>query len=145
MFEEGRCTTLLLSFQFASQGKVAKYTEYSSVTAITKSQGQSTLMYQVEPWAKTGEDVSNWRSSLVVEKMMSELRLFVGERHWGFSHRPRNLMLAMISEVGELLDAMKWNGDEAVSLPETTIDSIGQEIGDIAIIWLRMADLYGPN
>jgi hypothetical protein len=28
-------------------------------------------------------------------------------------------MLAMISEVGELLDVMKWNGDEAVSLPET--------------------------
>jgi hypothetical protein len=79
MFEQGCCTTLSLSFGFALQSKVAKYTEYSAVTSITKLQGQSMLMYQVKPWAKTGEDVSNWRLSLVVEKMMSELRLFVGE------------------------------------------------------------------
>ena len=74
---------------------------------------------------------------------MQKLRDFVEERKWGFSHRPRNLMLSMLSEVGELLDAMKWNGDQAVVLSEETLDSMAQEIGDVAILWLRMADLYG--
>ena len=36
---------------------------------------------------------------------------FCKERGWGKSHTPRNILLAMVGEVGELSEIFQWKGE----------------------------------
>lgn len=84
------------------RGKAGKYTTYSAVTGITKDVGQSTLDVQdtgkFEP--KTKESVQDFLASL--EQATSDIGDFATERLWYRYHKPRNLLLALLGELGEV-------------------------------------------
>ena len=39
------------------------------------------------------------------------MRAFVAERGWQQFHTPRNLLLALVGEVGELAELFRWEGE----------------------------------
>jgi NTP pyrophosphatase (non-canonical NTP hydrolase) len=133
------------SLHSALQGSSRKYTAYSKVTGITKDSGQSTFDIRAPGWAlNRQEHISElYGTSPSIEHLKRLLADFAEERDWGSSHRPRNLMLGIITEVGELAELLQWNGDRDAKITDELRDKFTQELGDVAIFLLRMTDLHG--
>ncbi|CAL8330380.1 unnamed protein product [Merluccius merluccius] len=67
---------------------------------------------------------------------------FTDERDWRQFHRPRNLLLAMVGEVGEVSELFQWRGEAAEGLPDWTEperEQLGQELSDVLIYLLELA------
>ena len=81
-----------------------------------------------------------------VKDLQAQLRDFVVRRDWEKFHSPKNLMIALMGEVGELAEHFQWvTPDELISLknqPEA-LQAIGQEIADVLSYLLRLADVLG--
>lgn len=46
------------------------------------------------------------------------MRGFVDEREWHQFHTPRNLLLALVGEVGEISEIFQWKGEVTKGVPE---------------------------
>jgi len=135
------------------KGKSGKYTKYSSQTGITKN-NQSTLGISIR-----GDEANNickdsTKSPLdTVPAVTGFIRKFAADRKWAKYHTPRNITLAMLGEVGELAELFQWQGDEegsdgnrgllGIGWKEQDVDSVQQELADVAIYCLRLADVVG--
>ena len=66
---------------------------------------------------------------------------FAEERAWNRYHTPRNLVLALIGEMGELAELWQFRGDneEEDSWTREQHDKLGQEIADVTIYLIRLA------
>jgi len=70
------------------------------------------------------------------------IRNFANERLWNRFHTPRNIALALIGEVGELAEIFQWTFDDGeIDLSEEVLDKAGQEIADVSIYLIRLADV----
>ena len=73
---------------------------------------------------------------------------FAEERDWGQFHDPKNLSMALASEVGELAAVLRWIGnaeaDQAAADP-TTRAKLLQEIGDIGILLIALCNRLGVH
>ena len=76
------------------------------------------------------------------------MREFSVEREWEKFHDPKSLILALMGEVGELAELFQWVGaDDAVerfAQPERT-QRAGEEIADVLLYLLRLADVVGVD
>ncbi len=76
------------------------------------------------------------------------LRDFARRRDWEEYHTPKNLSVALASEVGELLALFRWLTPEesmhAMEDPETSL-SIRDELADITQFLIRLADVLGVD
>lgn len=70
-----------------------------------------------------------------VETLKNKVKKFVEEREWQQFHSPKNLSMALASEVAELMDLFLWC-DNASSYDELERQrqDVEDEIADIAII-----------
>ena len=71
------------------------------------------------------------------------LREFADRRDWQQFHSPRNLVLALVGEVGELAAEFQWiaDADESrLNVPETK-SAIGAEMADVLSYLLRLSDV----
>jgi NTP pyrophosphatase (non-canonical NTP hydrolase) len=79
-----------------------------------------------------------------VAEMRARLRAFNAERDWARYHCPRNLVMALGAEVGELLALYLWCRDEG---PQPAVESrrvrVDEEIADVAICLLNLCDAHG--
>jgi dCTP diphosphatase len=74
------------------------------------------------------------------------LREFADERDWAQFHTPKNLLLALVGEVGELAEQMQWRTDKEIRQEIADApDLIALEIADIAIYLIRLADVLGVD
>lgn len=72
------------------------------------------------------------------------LREFRDERDWQRFHTPRNLAVSIAIETGELLEHFQWVDDETIRTTlEEQRDAIGQELADVAIYLIQLADVIG--
>ena len=72
-------------------------------------------------------------------------------REWSKFHQPRNIILALLGEVGELAELVQWKGDLdhhnddsdsfTSQLSSQELDKLSQELADVAIYLLRMASV----
>jgi NTP pyrophosphatase (non-canonical NTP hydrolase) len=70
------------------------------------------------------------------------LRTFAEAREWGRFHSPKNLVMALASETGELLDLFRWlTEDESRSLDDEVAAEVALELADVQIFLLRLADV----
>lgn len=79
-----------------------------------------------------------------LEELTSRIRDFTTQRDWDQFHTPRNLLLALVGEVGELAELLQWKTDEeAAKLSEEdgTSSPIAQELADVFFYLLRLADV----
>ncbi|CAN4120882.1 unnamed protein product [Withania somnifera] len=71
---------------------------------------------------------------------------FAKERDWGQFHTPRNLLLAMVGEVGELSEIFQWKGEVPSGLPdweEKEKQHLGEELSDVLLYLVRLSDICG--
>lgn len=72
------------------------------------------------------------------------LREFAAERDWEQFHSPKNLVMALTVEAAELQEEFQWlTQDESTSLEVNKRDRIAQEMGDVLIYLVRLADRLG--
>lgn len=49
-------------------------------------------------------------NDITIAQATNQLRHFVQERDWEQFHTPRNLLMALVGEVGELAEIFQWKG-----------------------------------
>ena len=58
-------------------------------------------------------------------RLREQLAAFANERDWNQFHNPKNLVMALTGEVGELVEHFQWlTPDEAAHLPPATRDAV---------------------
>ncbi|WP_075674673.1 nucleotide pyrophosphohydrolase [Stenotrophomonas sp. TD3] len=74
------------------------------------------------------------------------LREFAEARDWAQFHSPKNLVMALSGEVGELNEIFQWMTEvdsfEAAS-SEATAKAVRDEIADVALYLIRLSDVLG--
>ena len=72
------------------------------------------------------------------------LRKFAAERDWDKFHSPKNLAMALIGETAEIVEHFQWlNEAESKRLNATKRREIQEELGDVLIYLVRLADKLG--
>ncbi|TKS68390.1 dCTP pyrophosphatase 1 [Collichthys lucidus] len=75
-----------------------------------------------------------------IRRMQAE---FTDERNWNQFHQPRNLLLAMVGEVGEVAELFQWRGEVAEGLPDWTEserEHLAHELSDVMIYLVELAE-----
>lgn len=82
-------------------------------------------------------------SDLSLENIRQIQAEFSKERNWDQYHSPRNLLLAMVAEVGEVSECFQWTGEVKEGLPDWTPEEkvhLGEELSDVLVYLVRLAD-----
>jgi len=78
-----------------------------------------------------------------IEDLRNELRRFAAARDWDRYHTPKNLVMALSGEVGELTDLFQWLTPEeaarAMEDPELAWN-VRDELADVMHYLVRLAD-----
>ncbi|MFM8270353.1 MAG: nucleotide pyrophosphohydrolase [Pseudomonadota bacterium] len=78
-----------------------------------------------------------------IEKLQTKIREFVKERDWEKYHDPKNLVMALSGEVGELVEIFQWLTSEEsqqVMKNSKTAIQVRHEIADVCVYLLRLCD-----
>ena len=70
------------------------------------------------------------------------LREFSAARGWARYHTPKNLAMALIVEAAELVEHFQWaTPEESCSLPTEKLAAVREEVADVLIYLVEMADI----
>lgn len=74
-----------------------------------------------------------------LENIKQIIQKFSDERDWEQYHNPKNLVMALNGEVGELNEIFQWLSiQESQNLPKEVLEHTKEEVADIAIYLLRI-------
>ncbi len=74
------------------------------------------------------------------------VRRFAEERDWTRFHSPKNLVMAMTGEVGEVAEHFQWlSAEESAALDDGTREAVALELADVLIYLVRLADVLGVD
>jgi dCTP diphosphatase len=80
--------------------------------------------------------------------LRERLRAFAAVRDWERYHTPKNLLMALTGEVGELVAELQWHS-ESESDPRmwdpALRDRVTDELADVMIYLVRFADVCGVD
>ena len=77
-----------------------------------------------------------------LDTLKLRIREFARAREWERYHTPKNLAMAMIVEAAELVEQFQWlTPEESATLPAEKHEAVRQEIADVLIYLIRLADL----
>jgi NTP pyrophosphatase (non-canonical NTP hydrolase) len=83
-----------------------------------------------------------------VDGLQAEVRAFAEARDWTQFHSPKNLAMALTGEVGELVEIFQWMTEaesRAASGDPELARSIREELADVLIYLVRLADILGVD
>ena len=82
-----------------------------------------------------------------LEDLRLELAQFAQDRDWGQFHSIRNLLLALVGEVGEAAEIVQWTKDEDIPalLNDGGREKLAEELADILLYLVRLADRSGVD
>lgn len=82
-----------------------------------------------------------------LEALRQRLRDFADEREWDQFHSVRNLLLALVGEIGEVSELLQWVSDDVVEefLSAGGRERLGEELADVLLYVVRLADKSGVN
>jgi len=75
--------------------------------------------------------------------LQASLRRFAAERAWEPFHTPKNLAMALMVEAAELAELFQWltpEQSEAAHLDPAYKQRIGEEVADVLLYLLQLAD-----
>lgn len=78
------------------------------------------------------------------EKLKVIVREFTKERDWEKFHSPKNLIMSLFKEIGELSEIFQWKKEESSfknNLTTEEIENIKDELSDILIYLIRISDV----
>lgn len=95
----------------------------------------------------TTQTINNDATPLVeTSRLASALDAFATERDWHQFHSPKNLVMALSGEVGELTEIFQWMSEEASKVAGSTpatADKVREELADVLLYLVRLADVLG--
>lgn len=78
------------------------------------------------------------------ETLRASMSEFAAERNWDQYHTPRNLVLALVGEVGELAEIFQWTGEvskeDVANWDAKKREHLGEEMSDVLLYLIRLAD-----
>jgi len=75
------------------------------------------------------------------EVIKLKIRAFAEQRDWDQFHSPKNLAMALNVEAAELLEHFQWlSQQQSSSLDTETLAEVAEEIADIQVYLIRLAD-----
>jgi dCTP diphosphatase len=88
-------------------------------------------------------------SPLIDVKGLSEaLAAFAAERDWNQYHSPKNLVMALTGEVGELSEIFQWlteKDSKSVATNPDTATAVREELADVTLYLVRLAFVLGVD
>jgi len=81
-----------------------------------------------------------------LEAVRQRVASFAKERDWEQFHSPKNLAMALSVEVAELMEHFQWlNEAQSRELDEATLAAVTDEIADVQVYLVRIADTLGVD
>mgnify|MGYP006279268477 CR=1 FL=1 len=78
-----------------------------------------------------------------LNKLVSQIREFSEKRDWGQYHKPKDLSLKLMEEVGELVEHFEWKTDQEIKqylADPDNLDETAAEAIDVLIVILTILD-----
>ena len=78
-----------------------------------------------------------------VQQLRQQVQTFVDQRQWNRYHTPRNLVMALVVEVAELMELFQWRTDqEAARIMEQpqVAEAVQDELADVLCYVLALAN-----
>jgi dCTP diphosphatase len=79
-----------------------------------------------------------------INRLQDALEIFAEKREWRKFHSPKNLVMALTGEVGELVEIFQWMTEAESSLvmsSESVKGAVRDEIADVFIYLARLASV----
>lgn len=81
-----------------------------------------------------------------LDQVKEYLRAFAKERDWEQFHSPKNISMALAVEAAELLEHFQWLTEaQSKNLSTEQLEPIADEIADVQLYLIRLADLLGVD
>jgi NTP pyrophosphatase (non-canonical NTP hydrolase) len=82
----------------------------------------------------------------MVEELAERLRDFAARRDWEPFHTPKNLVMALCGEAGELIEHFQWlTPEESSAIMTSRAEEVEDELADVFIYLIRLADVLGVD
>ncbi|WP_405498344.1 nucleotide pyrophosphohydrolase [Nocardia sp. NBC_00511] len=81
---------------------------------------------------------------MAIERLQALISDFASERDWHQFHTPKNLVMALTGEVGELSEIFQWltpQQSTAITADPQGRSRVEEELADVFIYLLRLADV----
>ncbi|MGN8278669.1 nucleotide pyrophosphohydrolase [Pseudomonas sp. SMN5] len=88
------------------------------------------------------------RRLIEVEKLAASLQRFADDRDWQQFHLPKNLLLALTGEVGELCEIFQWMSETdsvAAAKHPSTAQAVKDELADVLMYLVRLSSVLGVD
>ncbi|KAM7480067.1 hypothetical protein LguiA_028280 [Lonicera macranthoides] len=92
-----------------------------------------------DEYSRRAKDVSLY-------ELRDRLAEFARVRGWDQYHSPRNLLLALVGEVGELSEIFQWKGEVERGLPNWSAEDkehLEEELSDVLLYLVQLSDVCG--
>ncbi|WP_101756931.1 nucleotide pyrophosphohydrolase [Oceanicoccus sp. KOV_DT_Chl] len=81
-----------------------------------------------------------------LDDIKHKARVYAAERDWEQFHTPKNLAMALSVEASELVEHFQWlSQEQSASLPEHTLAAVADEIADVQVYLVMLADKLGVD
>lgn len=83
-----------------------------------------------------------------VRRLAKELEAFAAARDWTQFHSPKNLVMALTGEVGELNEIFQWMTEKASIKAGTdpqTAQAVQDELADVLLYLVRLSSVLGVD
>ena len=78
--------------------------------------------------------------------LRDKLRAFAEARDWDQFHSPKNLSMALMVEVAELMEHFQWLTEaQSAGLSPDDQQAVGEELADILLYLVRLSDKLGVD
>ncbi|WP_081977019.1 nucleotide pyrophosphohydrolase [Bordetella trematum] len=94
------------------------------------------------------QDRQDDRPWIDAARLAQALEQFAQERDWGQFHSPKNLVMALTGEVGELNEIFQWLTEaqsREAARAEETAQAVQDELADVLMYLLRLASVLGVD
>jgi NTP pyrophosphatase (non-canonical NTP hydrolase) len=76
-----------------------------------------------------------------LDELISKVKRFREERDWDQYHSPKNLVMALMVEAGELAEHFQWlTQEQSCTLSPDKLAEVREEIGDVLIYLANLCD-----
>ena len=129
----------------------------SKTTTLSESRSDATLSARFDADADADAAArpsppafGGFDARVTLEDLRREQASFARARDWDQFHSPRNVLLAMVGEVGEVSELFQWRGDDdcATGLPSWSREDrarLEDELADVQLYLVRLADRCGVD
>ncbi len=95
-----------------------------------------------------GRSRADTRPVSAIADLTRRMRHFTEARDWAQFHDPKSLTLALAGEVGELAELLQWvryEDQDTVVREQPLHDRLAEEMSDVLLYLLRLADVVGVD